>query len=31
MKGSTEDIDLLPESIIYFYSANEDLFKQVYS
>ncbi len=29
-KGSSDDIDLLPESIIYFYPPKEDLKKQVY-
>jgi hypothetical protein len=28
-KGSTDEVDLLPESIIYFYSPKEDLKRQV--
>ena len=30
MKGSTDDIDLLPESIVYFYPPKEDLMRQVF-
>ncbi len=31
VKGSSDDMDLLPESIIYFYPPKEDIKKQVFN